>query len=163
MKKFNRDEFNADISSKLDDIRTNYLEDSDPESKAFVYAIADMFETLDEDVFTYTDGANDKGIDFVIQDGDTFKIYQCKSVESLDDDSGKVFDAGPVNELAEAIDYLLDQGKITASKEVAAFKSLYQLNPAENSLIAVIAIEGVLSETADERLQQIKHKYAIRA
>lgn len=160
MKKFNRDEFNADISSKLDDIRTNYLEDSDPESKAFVYAIADMFETLNEDVFTYTDGANDKGIDFVIQDGDTFKIYQCKSVESLDDDSGKVFDAGPVNELAEAIDYLLDQGKITASKEVAAFKSLYQLNPAENSLIAVLAIEGVLSETAGERLQQIKHKYA---
>ena len=160
MKKFNRDEFNADMSSKLDDVRTNYLEDNDPDSKAFVYAIAEMFETLDEDVFSYTDGANDKGIDFTIQDGNTFKIYQCKSVESLADDNGKVFDAGPVNELAEAIDYMLDQGKITASKEIASFKSLYQLNQSENSLIAVLAIEGSLSETAAERLIQIKGKYA---
>lgn len=159
MKQFNRDEFNADISSKLDDIRTNYLEESDPDSKAFVYAVADMFESLDEECFTYTDGASDKGVDFVIQDGSTFKFYQCKSVESLSDTTGKVFDAGPVNELAEAIDYLLDQGSITASKEVSSFKSLYQLNPSENSLTAVLAIEGSLSESAWERFQQIKQKY----
>lgn len=159
MKKFNRDEFNADISSKLDDIRTNYLEENDPDSKAFVYAIADMFESLNEDYFTYTDGTGDKGIDFVIQDGTTFKFYQCKSVETLDDEDGKVYDAGPVNELAEAIDYLLDQESITASKDVASFKSLYQLNRPDNTLTAVLAIEGKLSEPARERFQQIKHKY----
>ena len=64
-----------------------------------------MFENTNEDTFSYTDGSNDKGIDFFVVNDNSYKFYQCKSTDIDLNPSGKVFDATPVNELDEAISY----------------------------------------------------------
>lgn len=68
---FDRSEFNADITSKMDDIRENYLDDGEGDDVAFAYTVAAVFEgediLSDENSFIYTDGANDHGVDFTLR------------------------------------------------------------------------------------------------
>lgn len=63
---FDRSEYIADLLSKLDAIKEecSSLTLDTTDEVAFSYLIADMFETLDEGQFVYTDGPNDLGIDF---------------------------------------------------------------------------------------------------
>ena len=158
---FNRSEFIADISSALNDIRvtSTELKHTDPDDKVFTYLVASMFETLDENSFTYTDGSNDKGIDFTIVEDNSFKFYQCKSIDLDVNPNGKVFDATPVNELEEALSFILSPEHMTAKKEVTYFKNSFNLSPNDNSLTAVLAIEGRLSKAAEERFVELKNKF----
>lgn len=98
---FDRSEFNADITSKMDDIRENYLDDGEGDDVAFAYTVAAVFEgediLSDENSFIYTDGANDHGVDFYIARDDGYTFYQCKSCNLDNYPEGKVFDATPVN------------------------------------------------------------------
>lgn len=116
---FDRSEYTADLLSKLDAIKEECssltLETTD--DVAFSYLIADMFETLDEDQFVYTDGPNDLGIDFYIHSNGSFNIYQCKSIDHGSNPEGKTFGSDPVNQLEEAIEYLLHEER-TASFEI---------------------------------------------
>lgn len=160
MPDFNRADFNADLLSKMDELRSlsDQLLDSDPDSKAFCFLAADLLETLDEDKFKYTDGPKDLGIDFYIRNDNDFRIYQCKSAELSKHPNGKIFDSTPVNELNEAIDYLLF-GNRMASTAIQNLKNAYQINKEEHSLTAALVIQGKLSSSASERFQELKHHY----
>lgn len=160
MGEFSRADFNAEISEKMDALRSTNIDLSgnDPDSKVFCYTVADMFDTLEEGRFVYTDGPKDLGIDFYVRDGDDFRIYQCKSIDLENYPNGKVFDATPVNELAEAIEYLV-MGNRTASASIQKLRGAYQLNKNEHTLSATLAIEGRLSQSAKERFEEIKHQY----
>lgn len=100
MADFDRSVFNADVLSKMDDIRTNCpdIEDRDPDSKVFCYMVVDAFESLDPDVFCYTDGPNDLGIDFFIRRDGSYSIYQCKSVKYETLEKGRVFDSNFISD-----------------------------------------------------------------
>lgn len=163
MADFDRSVFNADVLSKMDDIRTNCpdIEDRDPDSKVFCYMVADAFESLDPDVFCYTDGPNDLGIDFFIRRDGSYSIYQCKSVKYETLEKGRVFDSTPVNELDEAIEYLLG-GEGNPSREIESLKNAFSFGEDENSLTAVLAIEGRLSESASVRFSELKASYRRR-
>ncbi len=143
------DQLRADLPS---------LSTNDSDDKVFCYLVANMFDTIDEDAFHYTDGPNDLGIDFYTQDGEDFRIYQCKSIDSDANPKGKTFDETPVNEIAAAIDYLID-GNRKASSDVQRLRASYQLNVEEHSLTAVLAIEGRLSPSAEDRFHQIRDTY----
>lgn len=160
MSKFNRADYCAEISEKMDDLRNTCIDlnTNDSDSKVFCYLIADVFDTLDEGTFVYTDGPNDLGIDFYTRQENDFCIYQCKSIDLAAYPNGKTFDATPVNELAEAIEYLL-YGNRSASASIQKLRGSYQLNKDERSLQAVLAIEGRLSAAAQERLQEIANQY----
>ena len=161
---FSRSDFIADIESKLEEIRENYLSERDKTDKAFCYMIAEMFEpgSMDpaEDIFEYTDGKSDHGIDFAIQRNNTFRIYQCKSIEDPSKyPSGKTWGADPVNELAEAIDFMMSDERPNASKAVSRLRDSYQLNREDHLLTAVLAIEGKLSEEGMERWNAVRENY----
>lgn len=153
----NQNDFLADITSRYDFIREQFLSPSEPDDQVFCYLIANEFETLDEDVFEYTDGKDDKGIDFYIEQGNVFKIYQCKSTESAI--GQKQFDSTPVNELAEAIDFLLCETKTHANDKVQELKNRYHLN-SDNKLFATLAIQGQLTAGAMDRLDEIRREYS---
>lgn len=161
---FDRPTFIAEITSKLDSIRDQYLSDNDTDDKVFCYAIAEMFESgsmdPDDDVFTYTDGPNDQGIDFAIHRENEFKIYQCKSTDLENQPNGKTYDASPVNELAEAIDFMIGNHERKGNDAVTELRNRYQLNQDENTLTAILAIEGKLSAKAQERFEEIKNGYS---
>lgn len=160
MKEFNRSDFIAEISEKMDELRNTHVDlgDRDPDSKIFCYVIADVFDTLEDGCFFYTDGPNDLGIDFYVHEEDDFRIYQCKSTDLEAHPNGRVFDATPVNELAEAIEYLM-LGDRPASASIQKLRSAYQLNRDDNTLRATLAIEGRLSSSAAQRFDEIKQNY----
>lgn len=160
MTDFRRDVFNADIQSKMDELRSEneQLDDSDQDSKVFCFLAADLLDTTDEDLFRYTDGPNDLGIDCYIKADNDYRIYQCKSIDLAKYPSGKVFDATPVNELDEAIDYLLNGGR-KASKEIQKLRNSFSLSEEGRSLTAALVLEGSLSTSGKDRFEAIKNKY----
>lgn len=157
---FDRSEYIADLLSKLDAIKEecSSLTLDTTDEVAFSYLIADMFETLDEGQFVYTDGPNDLGIDFYTHSDGSFNIYQCKSIDHESNPEGKTFGSDPVNQLEEAIEYLLHEER-TASYEIKQLKGIYHLDPDQNHLTATLAIDGHLSPSAAERLDGLKRKY----
>lgn len=157
---FDRSEYIADLLSKLDAIKEecSSLTLDTTDEVAFSYLIADMFETLDEGQFVYTDGPNDLGIDFYTHSDGSFNIYQCKSIDHASNPEGKTFGSDPVNQLEEAIEYLLHEER-TASYEIKQLKGIYRLDPDQNHLTATLAIDGRLSPSAAERLEGLKRKY----
>lgn len=157
---FDRSEYTADLLSKLDAIKDecSSLTLDTADDVAFSYLVADMFETLDESQFVYTDGPNDLGIDFYTHSDGLFNIYQCKSIDHESKPEGRTFGSDPVNQLEEAIEYLLHEER-TASFEIQQLKGLYHLGPYESHLTATLAIDGRLSPSAAERLEGLKQKY----
>lgn len=157
---FDRSDYTADLLSKLDAIKEecSSLTPDTTDEVAFSYLIAEMFETLDDDQFVYTDGPNDLGIDFYTHSNGSFNIYQCKSIDHGANPEGKTFGSDPVNQLEEAIEYLLHEER-TASYEIQKLKGVYHLGPDESHLTATLAIDGCLSSSAAERLEGLKLKY----
>lgn len=123
---FNLNDYRADMLSKLDNIKMTALDlsEADSDAKAFCYLIADMFETLEDGIFYYTDGANDLGIDFYVFTDGSYRIYQCKSIDAEATTDEKVFDSTPVNELDEAVSFMLG-GERKASSKVMKLKNEY--------------------------------------
>lgn len=162
MRKFTREDFNADLETHAEALQDDgsCVDSRDPWDKVFSHLIADTFETLDEDVFHYTDGARDKGIDFYVEDNGGFHVYQCKSIDEANAKDGRTFDATCVNELAEAIDFLEDESRQNACEPVERLWQSYHLNKNEKKLTATLAIQGKLSEPAHERFEELKKKYA---
>lgn len=158
---FNLNDYRADMLSKLDNIKMTALDlsEADSDAKAFCYLIADMFETLEDGIFNYTDGANDLGIDFYVCTDGSYRIYQCKSIDAEATTGEKVFDSTPVNELDEAVSFMLG-GERKASSKVMKLKNEYQLEKESSKLVATLAIDGTLSDSASDRFREISKKYS---
>lgn len=156
------EEVYACLEHKYDEIREtcDSIREGDPDYKVFTYLIADTFEQLDEGVFYYTDGPNDLGIDFYIRNGHSFTIYQCKSTDHASDYFARSFDATPVNELTEAVDFLLEDERKICSNGVKDLWEQFNLDRDANRLTAVLAIEGHLTDAASERFAERKKHYS---
>lgn len=118
-------EFLERIQATVDE----YLETDDIHT-AFVYLVAELFEsTLDEN-FKYTDGSKDGGIDFFIQDGSTYSIYQCKcpDYDQLEGSSTpRKFDKAAVQETMTGINTILDEnGSFDLKPTIARLRTDYQ-------------------------------------
>lgn len=161
MSDFNRSDFAAEMSAKMDHLRNTNINlcGDDPDSRVFCYAVANDFDTLDDGKFVYTDGPNDLGIDFYVKDGEDFRIYQCKSSNLGNLTKGAVFDANPVNELAEAIEYLTLGNKRPASASIQKLRGSYQLSKEDHTLTATLAIEGRLSPSGLDRFKEVQSQY----
>lgn len=155
MNEFNLDDYKAQLITKYDQIRTNIddISESDPDSKVFCYLVADTFERTDPDYFCYTDGPLDLGIDFYVTYEDEYRIYQCKSKVDHSAVEGRSFDTTSVNELCEAVDYLISEDR-EASKAIKGLKADFSLNSDEGTLVAVLAVEGHLTDSAFERFNE---------
>lgn len=147
-------EFLERIQATVDE----YLETDDIHT-AFVYLVAELFEsTLDEN-FRYTDGSKDGGIDFFIQDGSTYSIYQCKcpDYEQLEGSSTpRKFDKAAVQETMTGISTILDEnGSFDLKPAIARLRTDYQRDRrAENTEAPVVtvnlAVFGELTQAAKD-------------
>lgn len=156
---FNRTDFVADMSAQIEQVREEFLTDSDSDDKAFCYAIASMYEKID-DAFEYTDGANDKGIDFYTQSGSTISIYQCKSTDLFASDETRFWTADTVNQLDEAITYLASPDAASEPKEqIKRLRSLYRTSEGSMQLTATLALEGRLTKSGREQFEEIRTKW----
>jgi len=151
----NYKDFIPEFMERIQTITDKHLDDYNIH-QAFVYFIADLFETTNQDRFEYTDGAKDGGIDFFIQDTRTYSIYQCKcpASENIGSDSSPIsFDKAPIQELITAITMLRDdQGEYDVKPPVSRLRSDYQrdlrTDPEEAILTATLAIFGYLTPAA---------------
>lgn len=147
--------FITEIWDRLQQVTEAYLE-SDNEHQAFVYLIAELYETTSEDRFVYSDGPNDGGIDFFVRDSPSYTIGQCKcpDLSSLETQtSAPKFDRAAVNELVAAIDMLRDRsGEYDVKTDIKRLRGDYQrdLQSDQESarLTAILAILGELTGQA---------------
>ena len=124
--------------------------------QAFVYFIAELFETTDSEIFRFTDGANDGGVDFFIQDMQSYIIYQCKTPteETLTLAKAQTtYNKNDIQELLSAIEILRDaEGKYKIKAEVARMRSDLHRDLASGSedveITAVLALNGDLTAPA---------------
>jgi len=129
--------------------------------KAFVYWIAELFETTESDRFTFTDGANDHSIDFAIRAPQSYSIYQCKcpDVDTLEASSTPpTYDAAVVNELLEAIAFMQDaDASFKANAAVRDIRSNYQQDLRADQdatrLQASLSVLGTLTPAAREAFE----------
>lgn len=163
--------FLPEILYELESISDLYL-DTYNDSQAFVYLVAQTFESTDEDRFTFTDKGKDGGIDFFIQDTPTYSIYQCKCPD-LEVLQGRLasrpvaptFDQAPVEELIAAIEMLLDKSGsydvLPAIKRLRGdFQRDYLADPESASLTATLAILGELTKPARAAFDSLRVAYS---
>lgn len=147
-------EFLERIQATVDE----YLETDDIHA-AFVYLVAELFETTHDEKFIYTDGGKDGGIDFFIQDGNTYSIYQCKCPD-YDQVEGSVtlrkFDKSAVQETMTGINTILDEnGSFDLKPAIARLRTDFQRDRrAENTEAPVVtvnlAVFGELTQAAHD-------------
>ena len=150
-------DFVPEIVDRLQAVTDKYLEEFN-EHQAFVYLVAELFETTDEDRFTFTDGAKDGGIDFFVQDIQSYSIYQCKcpKLETLESSQlPPAFDKAAVHEVIAAVRFLKDsKGIYDVKKEVARLRTDFQrdlaTDPQSTICRATLAILGKLTPAAWE-------------
>jgi hypothetical protein len=148
-------DFILELTDRLQRVTDAYLDDFD-EHQAFVYLVAELFETTDESRFAYTDGARDGGIDFFVQDVQSYSICQCKcpDLETLESSTtAPSFDRSVVHEIVGAVGLLKDdKGAYDVKKEIARLRTDFQrdfiTDPDSTLLTATVAILGELTEGA---------------
>lgn len=142
-----------EIIDRLQAASETYLESYD-EHKAFVFLIAELFETTLEDKFQFTDGPKDGGIDFAVRELQAYSIAQCKC-PSLDNPMPQPssFDMSAVDELMRAIKILTDRtGEYDIKPEIKRLRGDYQrdmaADPEGTTLTATLAVLGELTDPA---------------
>jgi|LSQX01.1.fsa_nt_gb hypothetical protein len=145
-------EFLERIQATIDE----YL-DTDDIHTAFVYLVAELFESTREDRFTYTDGSKDGGIDFFIQDVNTYSIYQCKcpDYDQVEGSSTpRKFDKAAVQETLTGINTVLDEnGTYDLKPSIARLRTDYHRDLrseySEEPVVTVnLAVFGELTQAA---------------
>lgn len=132
--------------------------------RAFVFWAADVLETRNSDVFTYSDGPDDRGIDFYTADGHRFTIAQCKcpAEETLEElaAAGRVqaYDSDAVNQIVEAVHFLKDRdSEVSANQAVQSLRHDYNASlrqaPGSTVLTARLVLMGELTQSARQLLQ----------
>ena len=152
-----------EILDKLQTVSDVYLEEYN-EHAAFDYMIAELFETTHEDVFIFTDGQKDGGIDFYIKDSPMYTIYQCKcpEIDVMNRSIPQTFDQDSFGDLMAGIDMLLDKsGDYDVKNEIkrlrSDFQRDYQADQESTKLTAVFSILGELTDPARKAFEAKKN------
>lgn len=162
-------DFCVELEHEMDRMRERYsLGDAVKPDKVFAYLIADLFCGLSEDQnsFVYSDGPNDLGVDFWMDDSDNgFWVCQCKSCDYLGrfGEKPKSFDSKALQELRRGLDYLVNGGR-DANEHVKRLRGFYQDNvrmqrDGEIILQAIIAVMGDLTKSAQDEAREIAREY----
>lgn len=147
-------EFLERIQATVDE----YL-DTDDIHTAFVYLVAELFESTREDKFVYTDGSKDGGIDFFIQDGNTYSIYQCKCPEYDQVEGSTIprkFDKAAVQETITGITTIIDEdASFDLKPQIARLRTDYQRDRraefSDPPVVTVnLAVFGELTQAAQD-------------
>lgn len=151
------------VSDKLQRAADTYLE-SFNEHLAFVYLIAELYETTHEGRFTFTDGPKDGGIDFVVKDSPIYTIAQCKCptlADLKDATKAPTFDQSSLEELLAAVNMLRDKsGNYDVKQEIKRLRGDFQrdlaTDPQNAHLTAILAVLGELSPQARTAFKSAK-------
>ena len=150
-----------EMIDRLQAASDTYLESYD-EHKAFVFLIAELFETTREENFQFTDGPNDGGIDFAVRESQAYAISQCKC-PSLDEPMSQpyVYDQSALEELKRGITILTDRtGDYDIKSEIKRLRGDYQrdisTDPEGTTLTATLAVMGELSVPARKAFESYK-------
>ncbi len=154
----------------LENISNEYL-DIFNEHKAFVYFVGELFETIEEGKFVYTDGPNDGNIDFFVRNSPVYTIYQCKcpSYESLITKKISVYDANIVDELISAVNIILNkESDFKIKEEIRSFKTDFHMEKDKDiaddlktpQLVGCLAIMGKLSDPAKKAFKAYQKQHA---
>jgi hypothetical protein len=150
-----------EITDRLQAASETYLESYD-EHKAFIYLVAELFETTSEDRFQFTDGPKDGGIDFLVREPQAYSITQCKC-PSLDNPLSQPvsFDVSAVDELKRAVTMLTDRtGEYEIKPEIKRLRGDYQrdisADPESTTLTATLAVLGELTVPARKAFDSYK-------
>jgi hypothetical protein len=149
--------FVPEFLDRLESITDDYLDDFN-EHLAFDYLVAELFDSTNPEQFKLTDGTNDGGIDFFVQAGSNYAIYQCKcpEVDTLTSvDRPPTFDKSPVQELLQAVRFVLDDSSTFSYKpEVLRLRTDFhrdlQGEPDDTTLRAALAVMGELTPAAHD-------------
>lgn len=162
-------EFCVDLQIELEKMADSHLESYD-EHRAYLYLIANMFETTGDGI-VLTDGAKDGGIDFIVQQPPAYSIYQCKcpSMDTLTSIGGTVpiptYDQTPLDELRAAIEILQDRaGTYDVKAEIRRLRGDYQRDlksdPESTTLTATLAVMGELTAPARSAFHSYRNQLA---
>ena len=170
--------FLPEFIKELDRVSDAYLDVYD-EHKAFIYMVAELFETTEEGFF-FSDGPGDGGIDFFIQDSPLYSIYQSKGpdLEAIlklgadEEPSSTKFGTDALKDIDLALQMLMDEeGEYSVKDSIKQLRSDYQrdykADEEATDLTAVIAIFGELTGPArsafDSRRNSLSEKgYSLR-
>ena len=139
--------------------------------RVFTYWAAALLDNTDPDVFTYSDGADDRGIDFFTAVDHVYAVYQtkCPAEETLEElaaeGKAQLYDADTVNQVIEAVHYLRDrETEMKANKSVQLLRHDYNASlkqaPASTSLTAVLVVLGELTASAREHFVSERERLA---
>lgn len=139
--------------------------------RVFGYWSAELLDTTDEDFFTFSDGADDRGIDYFTVADHVYVVYQtkCPTQEKLEElaaaNQCHVYDAEVVNEIVEGIHFLQDkESNLKANKDVQLLRHDYHASlrqaAASTKLDAVLVVAGELSESARQHLESEQRRLA---
>jgi len=163
--------FLPEVIHELEKVSDIYL-DSYNEHLAFVYMVAQLFETTNEENFVLTDGPKDGGIDFFIQASPSYSIYQCKcpnleTIQNREDSQARTpkYDQTPLEELLAAVEMLTDtQGEYDVKILIKRLRGDYQRDHLADSegtnLTAALAVMGELTEPARLAFQSHRTRLA---
>lgn len=156
-----------EILDRLENASNEYLENYDIH-KAFVYLIAELFETTNEESFVFSDGKNDGGIDCYIKNSPSYVIIQCKcpTIDKIEDQI-QSFDNSVLEEIENGIRVLEDRdGEYDLNKPIKRLRGDYQRDkvsePENISLTAIVAVLGKLSQPAKKSFEAAKSSYLER-
>jgi len=158
-------DFVPELQDRLQRMTDLFLEEFD-EHTAFDYLVADLFETTNDERFRFTDGPKDGGVDFFIQNFQSYSIYQCKcpAIETLERARvATTFDKNAVMELISAVRFLQDrESRPDFKPEVLRLRTDYQrdldADSESTSLTAALAVMGELTPAAQELFETEKRK-----
>lgn len=159
--------FIPEVSDKLQNAADTYME-SYNDHEAFVYMVAELYETTHPDKFIFSDGPKDGGIDFFIKDENSYTIGQCKcpELESLQHETSvPKFDQAPLEELMAAINMLRDKkGDYDVKSVIKRLRGDYQrdlaADPESTNLTALLAVLGELTSPAQTTFQSYRASLA---
>jgi hypothetical protein len=132
--------------------------------RVFGYWSAELLDTTAEDFFTFSDGADDRGIDYFTVADHVYAVYQtkCPSQEKLEElaaaNGCEVYDSDVVNEIVEAVHYLEDApSDLKANKDVQLLRHDYHASlrqaAVSTKLTATLVLAGKLSDSARQHLE----------
>ena len=139
--------------------------------RVFTYWAAALLDNTDPDFFTYSDGADDRGIDFFTAADHAYAVYQtkCPAEETLEElaaeGKAQLFDADTVNQIVEAVHFLRDrETEMKANKSVQLLRHDYNASlkqaPSSTSLAAVLVVLGELTSSAREHFVSERERLA---
>lgn len=150
-------DFLPEFMDAVERVSADYLDDYDLH-EAFAYLIAEQFESVSDDVFVYTDGPGDEGVDFYARSANSYAIYQCKCPDDTQLDTRlepHSYGIEAVTDLLRAVDYITgERPRESASASLRDLRSRYHRDLSESVgttlLTACLAVFGELSPAALE-------------